>query len=260
MLCSLTSTIHCSSSICYYSIITHHPVLLTHFYFLSLKIAIAIMCIFSWDRWSCGHFTKNRIEYCSYARDLPVRQRDLDLRCHIPGDNSELNSHIHALCEVCRAADENCSLSGNILHYITLDGPSQSPPSHSYTTKLDSERKELHLALSRVRSQICQLNVLRRNAARNSIAKLTHKLLGFEDCYRQLGARYYGCGWFANVSHEGYLQRHHDIITEAFHGRKSDRDFFQPWNDLESSIRVALVLLNEDNFELAIKVLSARHE
>lgn len=80
------------------------------------------------------------------------------------------------------------------------------------------------------------------------IYSLTQKLLEFEDRYRDIGAAYYGSGWFADVDYVGSRRLSHvESIRDALCGNYSytERKFFQPWRDLEGSIQVAMSLLSE---------------
>jgi hypothetical protein len=84
---------------------------------------------------------------------------------------------------------------------------------------------------------------------------LTHRLLECEDRYRQIGARYYSHGWFAQTlvdDHEQSLQND-TLLVDAFHHNTHHRKFLQPWADFEASLKIVTNYLLAQKLDLAVK-------
>lgn len=197
--------------------------------------AFATMCIFTWDRWSCGHVEKTRIEYCDHARDLTPKQRDCYEQCHKPSACPELNNHISERCKECCHREGSSGSSGS-LPYIALDAQGQAH------YKYEQERRAIRREILQTQCELRHLRATCTHAATASINFLSTELRNGEDQYRDLGARYYGCAWFATVDREDFRDaRQVSInIADALHGYNVERSFLQPWRDLERSISVAL--------------------
>lgn len=215
------------------------------------------MCIFSWDRWTCGHFAKTRIEYCWDACNTPtIITRDFDPLCHMPGDDPELCRHIEAKCKNC-VEDTQYDHPQGTLRYIPLRdlSPSVSPSRRQSYETWKREYAEIRKQLHDVRQHIHRQQTECSNNIWHSITFLTRKLLECEDHYRQIGARYYSQGWFAHTLLEGHehASQPDALLADAFHGNTDQRKFFQPWSDFEASLKIATNHLLGQKLDLAVR-------
>lgn len=199
------------------------------------------MCVFSWNRWSCGHFVKTRIEYCKHARDLPPKQRECNVRCEKPGDCPDLNNHIKTKCQGCTYGAELPS-GGASLRYISLRtrDAAPSPGGNQPHSGCEQTYQEIRRELLATRCEIQRQQARSLDEAWRAVTGLTHSLCDAEDKYRKFGSKYYSDYWFGYAEIQHRRPRFYDTIVDAFHGNNHQRPFLQPWRDLEASIQAAL--------------------
>jgi hypothetical protein len=187
-----------------------------------LFLSHATTCLFTWVRWSCGHCTKTRIEYCSLARDLPPAERDVNADCHLASTSSDLNEHLERPCTEC--LDGASPFSDTFLpDYIRL-----YPIEHKhYGLHSNTTTGKETLTLERTASSAFY------DAATCGIRSLTRALFDAEDHYRLLGSVYYSDSWFTVSQFAKLLETFHadsySEIVSAFHGSDRNRPFLQHW-------------------------------
>ncbi|KAF2469452.1 uncharacterized protein BDR25DRAFT_356679 [Lindgomyces ingoldianus] len=211
------------------------------------------MCRFTWNRWSCGHFNKTRIEYCDVSALFTPDDRD-ELPCHTPDDSPDYNNHFPEWCFGCTLGHPPAETR---LHYIELH-PLECE--HRLTASEDEYTRAFQ-ATQLARREYDNLCEAAATGVRECINSLARDLSQFEDQYRALGGQYYRQGWFA---HRDAILRHDAFnrLIDAFHGNIPipHRRFFRGWLDLEISIRAALDALEDRSKIREIRVQTSRKE
>jgi hypothetical protein len=177
------------------------------------------MCVYTWNRWSCGHCTKTSIEYCGVACHLLPAQRDLKIDCHIPSTSADLNEHFGVPCLGC---SDGIGPSPNAfkLRYIELHPKTRDDYDARSHAKIERLREAEHLGRMAWNTFY--------DAASDGISKLTQALFEAEDYYRWLGASYYTRAWFTLSLVAPCYAESYELISSAFHGTYRNRTFLRP--------------------------------
>ncbi|KAF2660401.1 hypothetical protein K491DRAFT_711890 [Lophiostoma macrostomum CBS 122681] len=209
------------------------------------------MCIFTWNRWACGHFRTTSIEYCDEARNMCAKLRTYITDCHVPSEAADLNRHQSHPCRHC-AYNEEARHRCRWLPYIALADEKKDKP----VTPIQQQYAETARELAKMRRSQRRAEAELRTLRWDRIHNLTQQLFNFEERYRSLGGQYYKSGWFMSLE-EGNDSEYAvpDLIVNALHGQEKNRAFFQPWWDLEKSVALAVRLVKTAKLDEALHEL-----
>ncbi|KAF2279832.1 uncharacterized protein EI97DRAFT_440118 [Westerdykella ornata] len=204
------------------------------------------MCIFGWDRWSCGHYRKTRIEYCATARTLPAQVREDNTHCHIPSRDYDFNHHIPTCCDDCISGYGNIRA---VLPYITQVTPDRRGCGPDRRTHHwgERERQRIQFEVPGTRDDIEKFQTTYRDSARKSIYFLTQRVFQVQDEYRRIGYQYYAGLWMGFLQYQRLAPDLAAHISEALHGSNADREFLQPCEDVHRLLEVALSNVSLNN-------------